>query len=279
MRTLVTGAGGMLGHDLMRVLPPDQTLGLSARQLDVTDGEAVRRKFGELTPELVIHAAAYTRVDECELHPETAFRVNGLGSRNVARAAEEVGARLIFVSTDYVFDGNQEEPYTEFDPVRPINVYGKSKLAGELYVREFCRDHCIVRTSWLFGKHGKNFVSTILQMAREREEISVVSDQVGSPTYTLHLAQKIAEIGASGRAGVYHVTGSKICSWFGFAEAILRHAHSRVRVVPILSQDYSSAAPRPKNSVLRNFVLELEGATLLAPWQQGLAEYFAESCE
>ncbi|MBI4456114.1 MAG: dTDP-4-dehydrorhamnose reductase [Acidobacteria bacterium] len=277
MRTLITGARGMLGHDLIRALPPQDTVGLSSRDLDVTSWEQVRRTFCEQAPELVIHAAAYTDVDACELHPEVAYRVNGLGSRNVARAAEEVGAALVYISTDYVFDGAQDDSYTEFDPVRPINVYGKSKLAGEVFVRESCGSHYIVRTSWLFGKRGKNFVDTILRLAREKEEIRVVSDQIGSPTYAYHLAQKIGQIVSSCGCGTYHVTNSGSCSRFEFAEAIMQRQRCSARVIPIKTGDYSVSARRPRNSVLRNLALQLEGVTLLSSWRDALAEYLAEA--
>lgn len=279
MRILVTGARGMLGSDLMQALARESLVGLSCGDLDVTNWEAVREVFRERAPAWVIHAAAHTDVDGCELHPETAYRVNALGTRNVARGAEETGAALLYVSTDYVFDGEKPDPYIEFDRPNPINVYGKSKLAGEMFVRDFCRRHCIVRTSWLFGKNGKNFVRTMLRLAGEREEIRVVSDQAGSPTYTRHLARKICEIIASGRLGVYHVTNSGSCSWFQLAQAALQRRQRSTRVVAIETGEYPTPARRPRNSVLRNFALELEDMALLPSWQEALAEYLADCDE
>jgi dTDP-4-dehydrorhamnose reductase len=267
----------MLGRDLQRVLPPGDMVPLSSSELNVTDTEAVRGAFKEIRPAMVIHTAAATDVDACELHPEIAYNVNSLGSRNVARAGEEVGATVVYISTDYVFDGLQNDPYIEFDAPHPLNVYGKSKLAGERFVRELCRKHYIVRTSWLFGKNGKNFVRTIMRLGKEREDIRVVADQFGSPTYTYHLAQKIKEVVATERFGIYHITNSESCSWYQFANAVLRHQQSQARLVPIETADYPVPAPRPKNSVLRNFVLQLEGVPLLPPWQEALNEFFTES--
>ena len=228
---------------------------------------------------MVIHAAAFTNVDGCESDPDTAYRANGLGTRNVAVAADEAGAAVAYVSTDYVFDGSQDDPYTEFDRPNPINVYGRSKLAGEIFVREFCRRYWIVRTSWLFGKHGKNFVQTFLRLARENDEIRVVNDQIGSPTYTRHLAAKIAEIVSSSRFGTYHVTNAGSCSWFQFAQEILRLRPARARVIPVASSEYATPAQRPKNSVLRNYVLQLEGMSLAERWEGALAAYLEECRE
>ena len=275
MVTLITGAGGMLGRDLARVLPPD-AVALGSDKLDVTDAEQVRRALREYRPQVVFHTAAYTDVDGCELDPERAFRVNALGTRNVAQAAEAAGASVVYISTDYVFDGVKSEPYIEFDAANPLGVYGKSKLAGEQFVRELCRCHYIIRTAWLFGKHGKNFVRTMMRLGREREEIRVVSDQVGSPTYTRHLAGKVVEIVSSGRYGTYHVTNSGCCSRFEFARAILRRTGSGARLVPVSTSEYPVPARRPKNGVLRNFVLQLEQMEPLGPWQDALDEYLAE---
>jgi len=275
-RTLITGARGMLGSDLMRAFASQNPAGLSSADMDITNRDAVRTVLHEKRPQWVIHAAGMTHVDGCELDPESAYRVNGLGSRNLALACEEVGATLLYVSTDYVFDGEKSEPYTEFDPTHPLSVYGKSKLAGEMFVREFCRRHCIVRTSWLFGKNGKNFVQTVLRLAAGGDDLRIVSDQVGSPTYTWHLAQKIGEIVTSGRLGIYHITNSGHCSWFELAQATLRSRQHSARVVPITTAEYPTPARRPRSSILRNYILELEGITLLPPWQQALSEYLAQ---
>jgi dTDP-4-dehydrorhamnose reductase len=273
--TLITGAGGMLGRDLTEALPVG-TVSLRSSSLDVTDADAVRAVLQSHRPDLVIHAAAYTDVDGCELHPDRAFSVNTLGARNVAQASEEAGAAMLYVSTDYVFDGLKEEPYREFDPTGPISVYGRSKLAGERMVRELCHRHYIVRSAWLFGRNGRNFVDVITRLGREKEELRVVADQRGSPTYTRHLAAKIIEIAHSGRYGVYHVTNAGCCSRFDFAKEILRLSGGPARLVPIRSDDYPVPAKRPCNSVLDNFVLRLEGMEPLPPWEKALAAYFEE---
>jgi dTDP-4-dehydrorhamnose reductase len=266
----------MLGHDLVRVLSPASTTGLSSKDLDVTDLQAVGRTFRRHAPQVVIHAAAYTDVDACESHAELAHRVNGLGTRNVAQIAEDIGAAVVYISTDYVFDGEKTEPYLESDPTHPINVYGESKLAGEGFVRDLCGRHYIIRTSWLFGRHGKNFVATILRLTGEQKTLRVVSDQVGSPTYSYHLAQKIAELVSSNRFGTYHVTNSSSCSWFEFALQIMKMRQICMSVVPITSAESGRPARRPRNSVLRNLALEEEGLQLLPHWQEGLAQYLAE---
>ncbi len=277
MRTLITGARGMLGHDLLRALPSTSTVGLSSRELDVTDLAGVGRALRRHAPQLVIHAAGYTDVDGCESQPELAQKVNGLGTRNVAQVADEIDAVVVYISTDYVFDGEKSEPYVESDPPHPLNEYGKSKLAGETFLRELCHRYYIIRTSWLFGRNGRNFVRTILQLSGKQERLEVVADQIGCPTYSYHLAQKIKEVTSSGRFGTYHITNSGSCSWFQFALEILRRRQICVPIIPISSAQCRRPARRPQNSVLRNLVLESEGFERLPHWQEGLEHYLAES--
>jgi dTDP-4-dehydrorhamnose reductase len=195
----------------------------------------------------------------------------------VARACAEIGAALLYVSTDYVFDGSQGRPYREDDCPHPRSVYGYSKLRGEQLVQGLVARHCIVRTSWLYGPQGKNFVATILKLAREREELRVVSDQRGSPTFTRHLARKLEQLARAKACGIYHVTGAGHCSWFEFAQAIVKAGgYNRVRVAPITSQDLGRPAPRPANSVLENRRLLESGLGALPPWTEGLAQYLEE---
>ena len=275
MLTLITGAGGMLGHDLVRRFPAG-TVALPSAILDVTDFTAVRAALRKHKPDVVVHAAAYTDVDGCERDSERAFRVNALGARNVAQAAEESGAAVLHVSTDYVFDGFKADAYREFDATGPLSVYGSSKLAGEELVRAVNHRHYIVRTAWLFGRHGKNFVDMIVRLGKESEEVRIVDDQRGSPTYTAHLAAGIAEIVEKGRYGVYHVTNSGCCSRFEFAREILRLSGGRARLVAIRTDEYPVPARRPANSTLDNMVMRLEGMKPMAPWQEALAEYLQE---
>jgi dTDP-4-dehydrorhamnose reductase len=275
MKVLVTGSAGMLGQDLVSVLGKTcAVLPHARRDGDITDVEAIRRRFQQVRPDVVIHAAAFTAVDECERQPELAMRVNGEGARNVALACAEIGAGMVYISTDYVFDGEKSEPYVESDTPNPINVYGQSKLAGERYVANSVEPYWIVRISWLFGRGGKNFVESILAQARRGGPLRVVSDQIGAPTYTVDLAGKIGQLIQSPHYGIFHVTNQGFCSWFDFAREILRQAGlETVPLSPIASGESKRPARRPKNSCLAPRRLEASGLGLLPPWQDALARY------
>jgi len=277
MKVLITGAGGMLGRALKETLSPEHDVAAFARaDLDFTDLGATLGALGRARPQVVIHAGAWTDVDGCERDPDRTWRVNALGSRNVAVACQEAGAACCYISTDYVFDGEKPDPSTEFDAPNPISCYGASKLAGERYVQTLTPRHWIVRSSWLFGPGGKNFVKTILAKARAGEELRVVDDQVGSPTYTRDLARGISRLISAPHYGVWHVTNSGSCSWYRFAAAIVEHAGLRgTRLEPIGSKDLRRPAPRPRNSVLRNYCWELEGWPSLRRWSDALREYLA----
>lgn len=277
MKILITGAGGMLGRALRETLSLEHdVVALARAELDVTDLAKTLAALARAKPQAVIHAGAWTDVDGCERDPDRAWRVNALGSRNVAVACQEAGAACCYISTDYVFDGEKPDPYTEFDAPNPISCYGASKLAGERYVQTLTPRHWIVRSSWLFGPRGKDFVKTILTKARAGEELRVVDDQVGSPTYTRDLARAISRLISGPYYGVWHVTNSGSCSWYRFAAAILEAAGLRgTRLEPISSKDLGRLAPRPRNSVLRNYCLELEGWPALRPWADALPEYLA----
>ena len=278
MRILVTGAAGMLGHALTPVLEADhQVIGLSRKDCDLCDEDAVREIFLLQNPDVVIHLAAFTNVDACELEPEKAKAGNEIATLNVAKATKRAGATLLYTSTDYVFDGRLDRPYREDDIPNPLSVYGRSKLMGERHVQEVLDRYFIVRTSWLFGPNGKNFVSTILRLAGEKSEIRVVNDQRGSPTYTRHLAQKLAELVTTREYGVYHITGGGSCTWFEFARKIIDICYlHRVRVTPISSLEFGRPAPRPANSVLANQRAISLGIGLLPHWEKGLDDYLDE---
>ncbi|MBI4389246.1 MAG: dTDP-4-dehydrorhamnose reductase, partial [Nitrospinae bacterium] len=224
MKTLIIGASGMLGHDLVRAFQElrHDTLAPLRAELDITCPETVRDYVSREKPQCVVLSAGFTRVDDCESQRETAFAVNAEGPRHVAQACGKSGTKLVYVSTDYVFNGQKKEPYTEDDPTGPINVYGQSKLAGENHVRELSRDYLVVRTSWLYGLNGRNFVETILNKARTATELRVVDDQKGAPTYTKDLAEAIAVLAARGAGGIVNVTNSQSCTWFEFARTILQ---------------------------------------------------------
>jgi dTDP-4-dehydrorhamnose reductase len=278
VRILVTGAAGMLGQALVPVLQADhQVRGIDIEECDLRDEAAVLAVVKAHRPGMVMHLAAYTDVDGCETDPRRAAEVNADGTRNVAKACAQIGAGILYISTDYVFDGRQDRPYREEDRPNPLNVYGRSKLLGEQCVQALVERHTIVRTSWLFGPRGKNFVSTILRLAQQRPELRVVSDQRGSPTYTRHLAAKLAQLVEGKACGLCHVTGSGSCSWFEFAQSIVDQAGFReVRVVPVSSEEAARPAPRPANSVLESRRLRQLGLGLLPPWQEGLAQYLQE---
>lgn len=279
LKVLITGARGQLGCDLednFHRIDSCQVISLGREEMDVTQSTNVQEFVAANAPDVVIHSAANTNVDGCELEPDSAYRVNVLGSRNIAVASEKVGAKLVYVSTDYVFDGTSQRPYTEFDTTNPISVYGKSKLAGERYVAGFSSKHFIVRTSWLYGGHGNNFVKTMLRLAKEKTELNVVDDQVGSPTYTKDLARFIAVLVRTDLYGTYHATNTGSCSWFQFAKTIFQMAGlSHINVSPITTSEFNRPAPRPAYSVLDHYCIRLEELPDLRPWKEALQEYFS----
>lgn len=242
-------------------------------KLDITSLRDTRALIGAARPDWVVHAAAFTQVDEAETKPLEAYRVNAVGSRNVAVAAQEAGAGILYFSTDYVFDGTSPAPYREWDVPGPINHYGRSKLAGENLVRQLCPRHLIVRTSWLFGPGGQNFVDKILKRTQDGQPLRVVQDQRGSPTLTEDLAEMSRQLLERGCFGTYHVTNSGSCSWYEFAREIVVISGLSTEVVPVTSAAYVTPAARPAYSVLDNYLLKCEGISLLPPWQDALARY------
>ncbi len=276
MRLLVTGARGMLGSELCDILSANhQVVGIDIQEIDLTKGDAPQAVAGYL-PEMVLHCAAMTDVDGCERDPAAARAVNGEGTRHVAMACRELGAPLLYISTDFVFDGAKGQPYCEWDSPNPLGHYGRSKLEGEQHVRELLKEFYIVRTSWLYGSKGRNFVRTVLAKAREAGTVRVVSDQVGSPTYARDLARAISQLISSGKYGTYHLTNSGICSWFDLARKAVELAGIPAAVMPITSGEYPTPTRRPAYSVLRNFCWERNFGSLLRPWEEGLADYLAE---
>ena len=275
MRITIFGATGMLGHALLRRWASDEVTGVGSAQADVRDPEQVQKVIREGKPDWVVLAAAYTDVDGCELNPALAANVNTYGAVNVARAAAEAGSRLLFISTDYVFDGRGKSPYETGHLRNPINVYGKSKADAEERLVEILPDCCIVRTSWLFGPHGKCFPDTILKAAVARRELEVVNDQRGSPTYTVDLADAIIRLCRAGARGIVHCTNAGDCTWFEFAREIIRQAGLNTVVRPTTSEKYVRAAQRPAYSVLSPSSLA-RYRIQMRPWQQTLPEYLSE---
>ena len=268
---LVIGANGMLGHELMKVLEGD-VRGLDLPDIDITSLESVRRVLLTLKPKIVINAAAYTDVDGCETDVEQAMAVNGEGVGLLALTAREIGAKLVQISSDYVFDGSKGTPYREADPVGPLSVYGESKLAGELNAA-MAPEYLIIRTQWLYGSHGKNFVETMLRLAGEKSELAVVDDQIGSPTWSYDLALSIKALLEKGCVGVYHAANSGYCSWKEFAEAIFEEAGLQVKVNSMTTQELNRPANRPLYSTLDCGKLEQDSAFRPQHWREALREY------
>ncbi len=276
MRVLITGAGGQLGTDLVAAFAADHVAGLDRQALDVSDEAAVVAAVRDHAPDLVVHAAAFTKVDACEDDADHAWRVNALGPWWVARACALADAALVHVSTDYVFDGCAGRPYTEFDRPNPQCMYGRSKEAGEQLVRQALPRHYIVRTSWVHGVHGGNFAKTMLRLGRERGKVSVVDDQTGSPTFTFDLAPALRRLAVTGRHGTYHLTNQGHCTWFEFARAVFSAAGLAVDVEPIDTATFGAPAPRPAFSVLDNRFARLAGLQPLPRWQDSLTRFIAE---
>lgn len=276
MRVLITGAGGQLGSDLQAAFADDDVVALARSDLDVTHEPSVVAAVRDAAPDLVVHAAAFTKVDACEDEPQHAWQVNAVGAWWVARAAELAGAAIVFVSTDYVFAGLLGRPYTEFDPVSPRSVYGRTKEGGEQLVRRACPAHYIVRTSWVHGRVGGNFAKTMLRVGRERGALSVVDDQTGSPTFTFDLAPAIRALAVSGRHGTYHLTNQGSCTWFEFARAIFAETGIDVDLSPTDATTWGAPAPRPPYSVLDNHLARLTGLEPLPPWRDSLRRLLAD---
>ena len=272
-RYLITGASGMLGHDLATALDGREVTGLSRSDLDVTDLDAVRRAIAGY--DVVINAAAYTKVDDAESNEDAASLVNATGAANLARAAAETGATLVQVSTDYVFDGSATTPYPEDTPLNPVSAYGRTKADGERLVLELNRERTyIIRTAWLYGANGPNFAKTMLRLAAQRDEVTVVTDQLGQPTWTLDLAGQIVALLDSGAPfGIYHGTNSGQASWYDFARAVFRNAGlDPDRVKPTDSSAFVRPAPRPAYSVLGHEAWRNAGLEPLRDWDEALAD-------
>ncbi len=276
---IVIGSAGMLGTDLMEILQESglTAVGLDVGEVDIRSEDSIRKALARFDPGVIINLAAMTDVDGCETRQEEAFSVNAKGPENLARAAARRGDFFVQLSTDYVFDGLSRVPYKEDDPMNPLGMYGKSKAQGELLIRELLPDnHCIVRTSWLYGTHGKNFVEAIIDAAQKRPVLNVVNDQRGRPTYTMDLARAVLGLAEMRTRGTFHVTNSGEATWYDFAVRIVeRTGFSHVRVEPTTTEQLSRPAPRPGYSVLDNSrFVELTGKPLRS-WEQALDDYLA----
>ena len=275
MKILITGANGMLGSDLLNVLNSNKNNEIIATDLDTLNisKETAIEEIRKCAPELVINVAAYTDVDGCESNRNLAFEANSIGPKNLALACTKINAPLIHISTDYVFNGEKKEPYNEEDIPNPINVYGQTKLKGETFIQETFDNYFILRTSWLYGIGGNNFVKTMLKLSKSNDEISVVDDQIGSPTFTHDLAIAISNLIESDNYGIYHLTNSGNCSWFEFAKNIFEIANIDIVLNPVTTDEFPRAAQRPKNSVLNNQKWKNHGFKPLRNYKKALSDF------
>jgi len=271
---MIIGSEGMLGHDLVDILSKENEINTTTiYTLDITDIEKTIKTVQEINPDVVVHAAAFTDVDGSESKADLAYKVNSLGTRNVAVACKEIDSAMVYICTDYVFDGTKGSSYYEYDQTNPQSIYGKTKLAGEIYIRDILSKFYIVRTSWLYGRHGPNFVKTMLDLAKTTDKISVVNDQIGSPTYTVDLATAIAELIKKPLYGIYHITNSEHCSWYEFAREIFDVAGIEVDLTPVKTEEFPRPAPRPKYSVLENYNWKMEGFNKIRSYKEALKDY------
>lgn len=254
MKILVTGANGMLGQDLCPILEDEgyEVVETTSSDLDVTNLSQVKEKLSKEKPDLVIHCAAYTNVDKAEEELKETTLINETGAENVAKVCSDINATLIYISTDYVFDGEKNSPYTPEDKTNPLNNYGKTKLGGEKAVQKYCKKYYIVRTSWLYGHHGKNFVETMISL-KDKPELKVVDDQIGCPTWTVDLSNAIAElIEEEPEYGIYHICSSGETSWYNFAKEIFNQINAKVNIKPCKTEEFPRPAKRPKYSIMDN---------------------------
>lgn len=280
-KIMITGCNGQLGRALNRLYEREQDItllntdvfpGENIVPLDITDVDAVLSFVRETRPDAIINCAAHTNVDKCETDIDNAYKINAVGPRNLSIAAAETGARLMHISTDYVFPGTENRPLTEFDAVGPTSMYGKTKLAGEEFVREFSEKHFIIRTAWLYGD-GKNFVKTMLRLAEDHREVNVVKDQFGTPTSAAELAKAVKYLLPTENYGLFHGTCEGSCSWADFAAEIFRLAEKDTKVNYITTEEFASPTKRPAYSILDNYMLRLTTDFTFAPWQDAIEEY------
>lgn len=284
MKVLVTGSAGQLGQDLVLLLQQQghEVLGCDRQEMDITDLDQCTEVISGFSPDAVIHCAAHTAVDIAETDVDAAYLINATGSRNVALAAEKSGAKLVYISTDYVFDGMGTQPYHEYDNTDPQSIYGKSKRAGEILVQSLSSKFFLVRTSWVYGKYGNNFVKTMLKLGQEKPLLQVVDDQQGSPTYTVDLARFLLELIQTEKYGIYHASNSESCTWYEFTQAIFAEAEDilglkfTAKLEPCATEQFPRPAPRPRNSVMEHLSIRTNGFEDIRPWRAGLRDFLLE---
>lgn len=275
MRILVTGVKGQLGYDVMNELAKREHtgIGVDVEEMDITDAAKVEQVIKESEVEAVIHCAAYTAVDAAEDNEELCHKINAEGTENIAKVCKELDLKMIYISTDYVFNGEGTRPWEPDDEREPLNVYGQAKYEGELAVEKYLEKYYIVRIAWVFGVNGKNFIKTMLNLSETHDELSVVNDQIGSPTYTYDLAKLLVDMVETDKYGRYHATNEGLCTWYEFATEIFRQAGKEITVHPVTSEQFPSKARRPHNSRMSKDKLEANGFDRLPTWQDALNRY------
>lgn len=275
MKVLVTGVKGQLGYDVVKELEKRgyQPIGVDRDEMDLMDNAAIRSVIMNLKPEAIIHCAAHTAVDKAEEEVEVCYQINAESVKVIAECAKELDIKLIYISTDYVFEGTKEGEYTETDIPNPINVYGASKLKGEQYVQDLLEKYYIVRISWVFGVNGNNFIKTMLRLGKQLDELNVINDQVGSPTYTADLAPLLVDMIETEKYGIYHASNEGTCSWYEFAKEIFKQSGIDVKVNPITTDQYPTKAKRPMNSKMSKEKLQKNSFSLLPTWREALQAY------
>lgn len=278
MRVLVTGVKGQLGYDVVKELNKRGhiAIGTDIEEMDITDAENVDKVIKENSPEAVIHCAAYTAVDAAEDNEALCRKINSDGTQNIANVCKELDIKMIYISTDYVFDGEGEKPWEPEDDRTPLNVYGQTKYEGELAVQNTLDKYFIVRIAWVFGVNGKNFIKTMLNLGKTRDSLTVVNDQFGSPTYTYDLARLLVDMVETDKYGIYHATNEGICTWYEFACEIFKQAGMNVKVSPVSADEYPAKAKRPSNSRMSKEKLTENGFEKLPTWQEALGRYLKE---
>ena len=278
MKFFITGINGQLGYDINLELKNrgyTEILSPTRQEVDITNKESVDKAILDFKPNVIFHCAAYTAVDKAEDDKENCYNINVIGTKNIVEAAKEVNAKVVYISTDYVFDGTKDGYYKEEDKTNPINYYGETKFLGEQETRKY-DNHIITRISWVFGINGKNFVKSMLNLAETRDELNIVADQIGSPTYTKDLSKVLVDLAMSDKTGTYHVTNDDICSWYDFAKYIFASNNVNIKLNPITTSEYPTRAKRPSNSKMSKEKLVNDGFTMLPTWQDAVDRYNEE---
>ena len=274
MKIVILGANGQLGNEFKTFLKDKaEIFAFDHKELDILDLSNLINKFFDLSPEIVINCAAYTKVDQAEKEKDFAYQINALGAKNVSFASLKVKAKVIYFSTDYVFDGAKNSPYTELDKPNPLSIYGKSKLFGEEFTKQVNPNHLILRISWLYGINGSNFVKTIVRLAKEKGELKVVNDQIGTPTYTLDVVKQTWKLIQEDSVGLYHSTNIGQTTWFEFAQKIIKQLDLNAKVLPIKTIEFPALAKRPSFSALENYLLQIENKNIMRNWEEAFNDF------